>query len=107
MRYRSTTAHEDLNRKQHVVGSSDRAFAVVMAGECVLLALGLLRYGHAPRWWAFAVAGPFWQRRADDLCLGGMDDHWTARGKAYAAELMAEFLRAQSLLAIPSSETRK
>jgi hypothetical protein len=45
---------------------------------------------------------PFWQRRADGLYLGGMDDHWNARGEAYAAELMSEFLRAQNLLAIPN-----
>jgi len=50
-------AHEDLNRKQHVAGSSDRAFGVVIAGVCLLLALGPLRHGHAPRWWPFAVAG--------------------------------------------------
>ena len=42
--------------------------------------------------------GPFWQRRADALYLTGMDDHWNARGEAYAAELMGEFLRAQNLL---------
>ena len=50
--------------------------------------------------------GPFWQRRADDLYLKGMDDHWNARGEAYAAELMGEFLRAQNLLAIPRSAPR-
>jgi len=50
-------AHEDLNRKQHVAGSSDRAFGAVIAGACVLLALGPLRHGHAPRWWAFFAAG--------------------------------------------------
>ena len=52
-------AHEDLNRKQHAAGSSDRAFGVVIVGVCLLLALGPLRYGHAPRWWAFVVAGAF------------------------------------------------
>jgi hypothetical protein len=52
-------AHEDLNRKHHVAGSSDRAFGVVIAGVCLLLALGPLRHGHAPRWWAFVVAGAF------------------------------------------------
>lgn len=41
---------------------------------------------------------PFWQRRADGLYLGGFDEHWNPRGEAYAAELMAEFLRAQNLL---------
>jgi hypothetical protein len=52
-------AHEDLNRKQHVAASSDRAFGAVMAGVCLLLALGPLRYGHAPRWSVFPVAGAF------------------------------------------------
>jgi lysophospholipase L1-like esterase len=41
---------------------------------------------------------PFWQRRTEGLYLGGMDDHWNARGEAYAAELMAEFLRTQGLV---------
>jgi hypothetical protein len=41
--------------------------------------------------------GPFWERQADGLYLSGMDDHWNARGEAYAAELMSEFLRAQNL----------
>jgi hypothetical protein len=54
-----TMAHEDLNRKPHVAGSSDRAFGVVIVGVCLLLALGPLRHGHAPRWWLFAVAGAF------------------------------------------------
>ena len=52
-------AHEDLNRKQQVTGSSDRAFGVVMAGVCLLVALGPLRYRHAPRWWAIPVASAF------------------------------------------------
>jgi hypothetical protein len=52
-------AHEDLKRKPHVAGSSDRAFGVVIAGACLLLALGPLRHGHAPRWWALALAGAF------------------------------------------------
>jgi hypothetical protein len=51
--------HEDLNRKQPVAGSSDRAFGVVIVGVCLLVALGPLRYGHAPRWWAFALASVF------------------------------------------------
>jgi hypothetical protein len=49
---------------------------------------------------------PFWQRRADDLYLKGIDDHWNARGEAYAAELMGEYLRAHNLLGIPGSDTR-
>ncbi|HEX3395881.1 MAG TPA: hypothetical protein VHS76_04205 [Steroidobacteraceae bacterium] len=51
--------------------------------------------------------GPFWQRQADGLYLTGMDDHWNARGEAYAADLVGEYLRAQNLLAVPSSDTRR
>jgi hypothetical protein len=52
-------AHEDFDRKQHVEGSSDRAFGLVIVAVCLLLALGPLRHGHAPRWWAFLVDGAF------------------------------------------------
>ena len=52
-------AHEDLAREQHVEGSSDRAFGLVIAGVLLLVGLGPLRHGHAPRWWAVAVAGVF------------------------------------------------
>lgn len=49
-------AHEDLAREQHVEESSDRGFGLVIAGVCLLVALGPLLHGRAPRWWAFAVA---------------------------------------------------
>jgi len=52
-------AHEDLAREQQAEGSSDRAFGLVLAGVFLLVALGPLRHGHAPRWWAFAVASVF------------------------------------------------
>jgi hypothetical protein len=52
-------AHEDLVREQQVEGSSDRAFGLVMAGVCLLVALGPLQHGHAPRWWALAFASVF------------------------------------------------
>jgi len=52
-------AHEDLNREQHKAGSSDRTFGLVIAGVCLVVALGPLRHGHAPRWWVLAVAGVF------------------------------------------------
>ena len=42
--------------------------------------------------------GPFWQRRVDDLYLKGWDDHWNARGQAYAAELVSQFVTTQKLL---------
>jgi Saxitoxin biosynthesis operon protein SxtJ len=52
-------AHEDLNRKRHVAGSSNRTFGLVMAALCLFVALGPLLHGHAPRQWAFIVAGAF------------------------------------------------
>jgi hypothetical protein len=52
-------AHEDLTREQHVEGSSDRAFGLVVAGVFLLVTLSPLRHGHGPRWWASAVAGVF------------------------------------------------
>ena len=52
-------AHEDLTREQYVEGPSDRSFGLVFAAVFVLIALGPLRHGHAPRWWASALAGVF------------------------------------------------
>jgi hypothetical protein len=54
---------------------------------------------------AVNLFGPFWERRADDLYLKGLDEHWNPRGQAYAAELVSEFVSAQSLLAGPRPET--
>ena len=42
--------------------------------------------------------GPFWERRADDFYLKGLDEHWNSRGQVYAAELVSEFVSAQNLL---------
>jgi|SRR5580698_9693772 hypothetical protein len=33
------------------------AFGLVIAVVCLILAFGPLRHGHAPRWWALAIAG--------------------------------------------------
>ena len=49
--------------------------------------------------------GHFWQRRADHLYLKGFDVHWNPRGEAYAAELVSEFVNAQSLLSGSSPDT--
>ena len=60
MMHRSgTMAHEDLAREQHVEGSSDRAFGLVIAGVFLVIALGPLRRGHPPRWSALTVSGVF------------------------------------------------
>lgn len=52
-------AYEDLARDRNVEGSSGRSFGLLIAGVCLLLAMGPLRHGHAPRWWAFAAASVF------------------------------------------------
>ena len=44
---------------------------------------------------AVNLFGPFWERRADDLYFK-VDGHWNPRGQAYAAELVSEFVIAQS-----------
>src|SRR5439155_19439314 len=49
-------AHENLQRDQHVEGSSDSAFGLVFAGLFVAIACWPLFYGEAPRWWGFGVA---------------------------------------------------
>jgi Saxitoxin biosynthesis operon protein SxtJ len=52
-------AHEDLTREQYVEASSDRSFGLVIAAVLLLVALGPLRHGHTPRWWALALAAMF------------------------------------------------
>jgi hypothetical protein len=45
-------AHDDLNRVQHVEGSSDRAFGLVFAGVFLVIAGWPWFHGEALRWWA-------------------------------------------------------
>lgn len=52
-------AHEDLNREQHVDGSSDRNFGFVFAVVFVLIAAWPLLFGQPLRWWAIAIAAAF------------------------------------------------
>lgn len=49
-------AHENLNRDQHVEGSSDRAFGLVFAGGFLVIAVMPLFHGGALRWWSVGVA---------------------------------------------------
>lgn len=49
-------AHEDLNREQHVEGSSDRNFGIVFAVVFVLIAAWPLLSGEPLRWWSIALA---------------------------------------------------
>ena len=48
-------AHEDLDRDQHVEGSTDRAFGLVFAGMFLLIAGWPLFHGEAIRWWSAGV----------------------------------------------------
>lgn len=52
-------AHEDLNREEHIEGSSDRSFGLVFAVVFLVIGAWPLMSDHAPRWWAMAVAGGF------------------------------------------------
>ena len=52
-------AHEDLTREQHVEGSSDRVFGLVLAGVFLVIAGWPLFNGESPRWWASGVAAVF------------------------------------------------
>lgn len=52
-------AHEDLNRDQHVEGSSDRDFGLVFAVMFMVIAGWPLLHGEALRWWSVAVAAVF------------------------------------------------
>jgi len=52
-------AHEDLNRDQHVEGSSDRSFGFVFAAVFLVIAGMPLFHGEAIRWWSVGVAAVF------------------------------------------------
>src|SRR6185503_4571880 len=48
--------HENLQRQQHIEGSSDRGFGLVFAAFFALIAAWPLVHAQTPRWWAFALA---------------------------------------------------
>jgi len=74
-------AHEDLAREQHLEGSSDRAFGLVIAGAFFLVAIGALRHGHAPRWWALVLASLFALiALLKPVLLAGLNRLWTRLG---------------------------
>ena len=52
-------AHEDLNREEHIEGSSDRSFGFVFTVVFIVIAAWPLWSGNGLRWWAAAVAGAF------------------------------------------------
>lgn len=52
-------AHEDLNRVEHIEGSSDRSFGLVFAGVFLVIASWPLFHGGSLRWWSVGVAAGF------------------------------------------------
>lgn len=74
-------AHENLQRDQHVEGSSDRGFGLVFAGLFVVIAGWPMFYGEAPRWWAFAIAAVLAMIAAlRPALLAGPNRLWTKLG---------------------------
>jgi hypothetical protein len=73
--------HEDLKREHRVESSSDRSFGLVFAIVFMIVAAWPLIHGHAPRWWAAAVAAAFalvaFLRPA---LLAGLNRLWTRLG---------------------------
>jgi hypothetical protein len=52
-------AHENLERDEHVEGSSDRSFGFVFAVVFLIIAAWPLLSGNPPRWWSVGVAAAF------------------------------------------------
>jgi hypothetical protein len=52
-------AHENLQRTEHIEGSSDRSFGLVFAAVFLIVALLPLFSREPPRWWALAVSAAF------------------------------------------------
>lgn len=74
-------AHEDLEREQHVEGSSDRAFGLVFAGVFLLVAGWPLLGGEGVRWWSAAVSGAFAAvALAKPELLAGLNRQWMKLG---------------------------
>jgi len=74
-------AHEDLNRDQHVEGSSDRSFGLVFAGVFLVLAGMPLFHGETIRWWSAGVAAVFaLVALAKPTLLSGLNRLWMKLG---------------------------
>jgi hypothetical protein len=52
-------AHENLSREEHIEGSSDRAFGLVMAAAFAIVASWPLLSRGGVRWWAVAIGAAF------------------------------------------------
>jgi hypothetical protein len=53
------SAHEDLSRREEMRASSDRVFGLVSVVLLAAIALGPVRKGLPPRWWAAALSAAF------------------------------------------------
>jgi Saxitoxin biosynthesis operon protein SxtJ len=74
-------AHEDLDRDQHIKGSSNRSFGVVFAVVFLLIAAWPLLQGWPPRWWALGISAAFALVAAfRPALLGGLNRWWIALG---------------------------
>lgn len=74
-------AHENLNRDQHVEGSSDRAFGLVFAGGFLVIAVMPLFHGGALRWWSVGVAALVaLVALVKPALLAGLNRLWTKLG---------------------------
>jgi hypothetical protein len=79
--------HEQLERREKIIGSSDRSFGLVIAAGFTLVALlPLWRPPHQPRWWALVIALGFaafallWPQR-----LAVLNKLWLRFGLALSA----------------------
>lgn len=52
-------AHENLQRIEHIEGSSDRSFGAVFTIVFLIIAAWPLFHGAEPRWWAGGIAAAF------------------------------------------------
>lgn len=74
-------AHEDLNRNQHIEGSTDRAFGLVFVIVFLVIAGWPLFYGEALRWWAFGLAATFaLVALVKPVLLAGLNRLWMKLG---------------------------
>lgn len=74
-------AHEDLDRDQHVEGSSDRTFGLVFAGLFLAMAGWPLFHGEAIRWWSVGVAAVFaLTALVNPGLLAGLNQLWIKLG---------------------------
>jgi hypothetical protein len=74
-------SHENLNREEHIEGSSDRSFGLVFAGVFIAVAVLPLFHGESVRWWAAAVAIVFaLVALVKPALLAGLNRFWIKLG---------------------------